>query len=243
MRKKCVHPREQEQELLRGGSKPWSSAHVSQEPRLLVVTWGCCDRSHTPQERAGPWLLVSAWEMDSAPALTCPEWETKPFLSSGGWEFVPLCQVPCCQGLAAVGLEAWCPRGPCQGCWVTQKNWGKTEKLVQLMLLLKKSYLPLFTSPSAFSKLLFQACTIWCYMHPIWNTRLQPSPLLSFPAGISNTDSPGRGTVIVKQQHGLDFLQPCVCLSFQDGVRLPCHCWEHAMGVLLAFALAISAVS
>lgn len=73
MRKKCVRPREQEQELLRGGSKPWSSAHVSQEPRLLVVTWGCCDRSHTPQERAGPWLLVSAWEMDSAPALTCPE--------------------------------------------------------------------------------------------------------------------------------------------------------------------------
>lgn len=73
MRNKCVHPREQDQELLSGGSKPRSSAHVSQELGLLVVTWGCCDRSRTPQERADPWLLVSAWEMDSAPALRCPE--------------------------------------------------------------------------------------------------------------------------------------------------------------------------
>lgn len=48
---------------------------------------------------------------------------------------MPLCQLSV--GLAAVELELRCPRGPYQGRWVTQKNWGKTGKFVQLLLLLK----------------------------------------------------------------------------------------------------------
>lgn len=233
MRNKCVHPREQDQEFLGGGSEPWSSARVSWGLGLLAVTWGCC--SHTSLERVSPWPLVSAWETDSAPALKCPEQETKPFLSLEGWKRAGGAPLPTLCGTCCGGAGAAMPQGTLPVALGYSKKLRKDLQVctaaVVVESLWRQSLNHLFSRhPPLRSKLFFQARTIWCYMHRIWNTQLQPSPRMSSPAGISNADSPGRGTVIGKRQPGLDFLQTCVCLSVSRWSLTPSPLLETCSG-------------
>ena len=237
LRTKCVHPREQDQELLRGSSEPWSGANIS---RGLGAAGGDGGAAAVPHHGI-PQLLVLVWDTDSN---SRPEQEMKPFLCSRGER--GLAEPPCQHsvGLAAVELELWCPRGPYQGHGVTPKNWGKTCNYVPLMFFLLKGCegKVVFTSFHV-TLVFFESCFSTCILFGVTGTQWQPSPCKSSPAGISDTESPGRGTVIVKHLPRPDFLQTCMCLPFQGGVWVPCHCWERAMGIISVFALARSAVS
>ena len=61
MRNKRVHPREQDQELLGGGSEPWSGALVSQEPGAASSDVGLLQPQSQPTGVC--WSLAAGFSM------------------------------------------------------------------------------------------------------------------------------------------------------------------------------------